>query len=76
MTATYLSIALAVLKLIFAYLSWARERDLISKGYDQAIAEVAQSIMAKTAAGKAILERVNAMSDAEVDTGLRELEPK
>lgn len=76
MITTYLSLALAVLKLVLAFMTWARERELISQGYDQAIAEVSQKIMAKTAAGKATLEKVNAMSDAEVDDGLRGLEPK
>lgn len=76
MITTYLSIALAVLKLVAAFMTWARERELISEGYDQAIAEVSQSILVKTAAGKAIMEKVNAMSDKDVDASLRGLEPK
>lgn len=76
MITTYLSIALAVLKLIAAFMTWARQRELITEGYDQAIAEVSQAILVKTAAGKAIMEKVNAMSDKDVDDGLRGLEPK
>jgi hypothetical protein len=49
---------------------------LIQSGYDKAIAEASAAIMKNTAAGKAILEKVNAMSDDEVDAGLRGLEPK
>jgi hypothetical protein len=73
---SWVSLALALLKFVNAIMTWARERELISKGYDQAIAEVTQSILVKTTAGKAIMEKVNAMSDAEVDAGLRDLEPK
>jgi hypothetical protein len=73
---SWLSLALALLKFVNSIMNWARERELVSQGYDQAIAEVTQSILVKTEAGKKIMERVNAMSDAEVDAGLRGLEPK
>lgn len=73
---SWLSLALTLLKVVNQIMMWARERELISKGYDKAIAEVTQSILVKTDAGKKIMERVNAMSDAEVDAGLRGLEPK
>lgn len=73
---TWVSLALALLKFVNAIMTWARERELISKGYDQAIAEQSAAIMAKTATGKAILERVNALSDDDVDAELRGLEPK
>lgn len=73
---SWISLALSLLKLVNMIMGYVRERELISKGYDQAIAEVTQSIMLKTAAGKAIMEKVNAMSDAEVDAGLRGLEPE
>lgn len=73
---SWLSLALALLKFVNSIMNYARERKLISQGYDQAIAEVTQSILVKTEAGKAIMEKVNAMSEAEVDAGLRDLEPK
>jgi len=73
---TWVSLALALLKFVNSIMGYIRERELIDRGYDQAIAEVTQSILVKTAAGKAIMEKVNAMSDAEVDAGLRGLEPK
>lgn len=72
---SWVSLALALLKLVNGIMTWARERELISEGYDRAIAEETQSILIKTAAGKAIMEKVNAMSDKEVDDGLRGLEP-
>jgi hypothetical protein len=73
---TWVSLALALLKMVNSIILWARERELISEGYDQAIADESQSILRKTQAGKAIMERVDAMSEADVDAGLRGLEPK
>lgn len=73
---TWLSLALTLLKIASTIITWARERELISQGYDQAIAEQAEAILKKTEAGKAILERVNALSDDDVDAELRGLEPK
>lgn len=73
---SWISLALALLKFVNSIMGYMRERELISKGYDQAIAEVTQSILIKTDAGKKIMERVNAMSPEEVDAGLRDLEPK
>lgn len=70
----WVSLALALLKLVNSIMTWARERELISEGYDQAIAEVTQSILVKTTAGKAIMEKVNALSDADVDAELGKLE--
>lgn len=72
---SWLSLALTLLKIASTIINWARERELIDQGYDQALAQVAAEIMRKTAAGKAILEKVNAMSDKEVDDALRGLEP-
>lgn len=73
---SWLSLALSLLKLVNMIMGYMRERELISKGYDKAIAEVTQSILVKTEAGKKIMERVNALTDEEVDTGLRGLEPE
>lgn len=73
---SWLSLALSLLKLVNMIMGYMRERELISKGYDQAIAEVTQLILVKTEAGKKIMEKVNAMSDEEVDAGLRGLEPE
>lgn len=73
---SWISLALALLKFVNSLMTWARERELISEGYDKAIAEETQSILAKTTAGKAIMEKVNAMSEQEVDDGLRDLEPR
>lgn len=72
---TWISLALTLLKVVNNIMTWARERELISEGYDQAIGEVTQQILVKTTAGKLLMEKVNAMSESEVDVGLRGLEP-
>lgn len=70
------SLALALLKIVHLIMTWANERGLIAQGYDTAIAEVTQSILVKTTEGKKIMERVNALSDEDVDAELRGLEPR
>ena len=55
--------------------TWARARELISEGQDAALAAVTIEILGKTTRGKAIMEKVNALSESEVDAGLRSLEP-
>lgn len=72
---SWISLALTLLQIVNKIMSWADKRELIAQGYDKAIAEVTQSILVKTEAGKKIMERVNAMSPEEVDQGLRDLEP-
>lgn len=72
---TWISFALALLKFVNSIISWARERELISEGYRQAIAEQAFEIATKVQTKKAIQERVDAMSEDEVDAELRGLEP-
>jgi hypothetical protein len=72
---SWISLALALLKLVNGIMTWARERELISQGQDQAIAEMTQQILIKTTAGKAIMEKVNAMDEKQVDAGLHGLEP-
>ena len=73
---SWLSLVLTLLKIASQIMSWARERELITQGHDQAIAEATRILLLKTEAGKKMMEKVNAMSDAEVDASLRGLEPK
>jgi len=72
---SWISLAITLLKVVNSIMTWARERELISQGHDAAIAEISQQILVKTTAGKAIMEKVNAMDAKQVDAGLRELEP-
>lgn len=73
---TWASVILALLKIVNAIMGAVNREQLMQAGADAEIAKVSASILEKTAAGKAIMERINAMSDADVDAGLRDLEPK
>lgn len=70
---SWISLALALLKLVNAIVNWASQRELISQGYRQALADMALQIAAKTATKKAIQEKIDAMSDDQVDQALRDL---
>lgn len=72
---TWVSFALALLKFVNSIITWARERELISEGYQQAVAEQALAIAAKVQTLDQIREKVDAMSDDEVDQALRDLVP-
>lgn len=72
---TWGSILLQVLKLISALVSWAQREKLIKQGHDEAIAEVAREIFRKSEYAKRVSEKINAMSDDEVDAALVSLEP-
>lgn len=69
-------IVLLVLKIANAILSEVHDQKSFQAGTDAEIAKVSAAILGKTQAGKAIMEKVNAMSDEDVDGGLRGLEPK
>lgn len=73
---TWAEIVLLFLRLANAIMGEVGNQRQFQAGVDSAIAKVALAIAGKTAAGKAIMEKVNAMPDEEVDAGLRDLEPK
>jgi hypothetical protein len=73
---TWIGLALQLLKLVNAIMSWAKESELIQRGYDQAIADQTKAILEKTVAGKRMLEKVNAMPIEDVDDALIGLDPK
>lgn len=73
---SWLSLILTILKVVNAFMDWANREKLMQAGYDKAIAEASAAILKKTAAGRAMMEKVNAMSPEEVDAGLRDLEPR
>ena len=70
------SIILAALKLINAIMGAVNREKWMQAGADAEIAKISAAILQKTVAGKKMMERVNALSDAEVDDALRGLEPK
>lgn len=73
---TWAALALALLKVINNIMNLVEREQLVRAGYDKAIAAASQEILRKTATGRAILEKVNALTDDEVDAALRDLEPK
>ncbi len=70
---TWPEIILAVLKLVNAIMGAIEQDKWMKAGADAEIAKISASILRKTAAGKAIMEKVDAMSDADVDAELRRL---
>lgn len=70
------SIILALLKLANVLMSTALQKKWMQAGADAEIAKISESISRKTIASKAIWEKVDAMSDQDVDAALRGLEPK
>lgn len=73
---TWASIILIALKVVNAIMNAVSQDKLLQAGADSEIAKMAMSILGKTTAGKAIMEKVNALSDPEVDAALRGLEPE
>ena len=73
---TWAEIALLVLKIADAIMGQINNQKQFQAGTDAEIAKVSAAILAKTMVGKAIMEKVNALSDTDVDAGLRGLEPE
>lgn len=73
---TWAEIVLLALKIVNAIMGEVGNQRQFQAGADAEIAKISAAILAKTTAGKAIMEKVNAMSDKEVDDGLRDLEPR
>lgn len=73
---TWPEIALALLKLANIILGDMRDARQFKAGQEAEIAKISAAILKKTAAGKAMMEKVNALSPADVDAGLVGLEPK
>lgn len=73
---TWAEIVLLLLKIANAIIGQINRDKWMAAGRDEEIARESQAILAKTAAGKALMDKVNALSDADVDADLRGLEPK
>ena len=76
MFTTYAGLALALLKFINNLMNYVDREQMLKVGADAEIAKTSAAILSKTEAGKKIMEKVNAMSDEDVDDGLRGLESK
>ena len=73
---TWASVILTALKVINAIMGAVNRDKWMQAGADAEIAKISAAILSRTEAGKKILEKVNAMSDEDVDAALRGLEPK
>jgi len=71
-----IGLVLAVLKFVNWILSAVSQEQWKQDGRNEVIAETALNIARKVSSKKAIQEKVDAMSDEELDLGLRDLEPK
>ena len=69
----FLGLALAVLKLVNFIMGFVNREQLMEAGRQEEIAKISAEIMRKTAAGKAMWEKVNALSEADVDKQLGDL---
>lgn len=68
-------IVLLLLKIVNAIMGEVQQNKWMKAGTDAEIAKVSAAILGKTSTGKAILEKVNALSSTDVDASLRGLEP-
>jgi hypothetical protein len=73
---TWAEIVLLILKIANAIMGELGNQRQFQAGADAEIAKISAAILRKTQAGKAIMEKVDALSDADVDAALRGLEPK
>jgi hypothetical protein len=73
---TWAEIVLLILKIVNAIMGEVGNQRQFQAGADAEIAKISAAILRKTVAGKAIMERVDALSADDVDAALRGLEPK
>lgn len=73
MVFSWLSFAIALLKLVNSIISYFHDRGLIDEGRRQVIAENALNIATKVKSRDEIRKQVDAMSEEEVDRGLADL---
>lgn len=64
---TYAQIALLVLQIAKWFMDRATEKKQFDAGQEHQIAEQAKAVLGMTAEGKRLLEKINAMSDSDVD---------
>lgn len=71
----WVQLAILLLKVVNGIINWAHDRGMIEEGRQQVIGEYALNIAAKTRTKEQIREKVDAMSEDEVDAELHDLEP-
>lgn len=73
---SWVSFALAILKVVSSIITWARERELISEGQDSEIAKTTAAILAQTEYAKNVRKEIANMDATAIDAALHDLEPK
>ncbi len=71
-----IGLVLAVMKFVNLLMGYISRERAKQDGRNEVIAEISLGIAQRMSSKKAIQEKINAMSDDEVDTALRDLEPK
>jgi len=66
----WLTLAIALLKLVNAIVSWAHDNGMINEGRRQVLAELAANIAAKSKVRDQIKDEVDGMSEDQVDSEL------
>jgi len=72
---SWISLLLGLLKLVNWMLEQKQIRDAMTAGQDAEIARQLQEVMRKTEKGREIMEKVERLTDTELDDKLRGLEP-
>lgn len=73
---SWLKLGLLFLQIADKALDIARAKKLMDAGEEKAVAAASASILQKTGVAKDIMQRIEGMSEAEVDQALKDLEPK
>jgi len=71
-----IGLVLAVLKFVNLLMNYIGREQAKQDGRNEVIAAIAIDIAGKVSSKKEIQEKIDAMSEEEVDTSLRDLEPK
>lgn len=64
---SYVQLALLGLQIVQAILRMVGEKKQFDAGQDHQIAEQAKAVLGMTAEGKRLLEKINALSDSDLD---------
>lgn len=70
---SWVQLALVLLKLANSFITWSRERELISEGEDKQIARETTAILVKSQFAKDTMTAMSALPESKVDDVLRQL---
>ncbi len=72
---TWFNAAMLLLQLAASLISWLREKQQLDAGRDQEIAKTTAAILVQTSAARDVMAQVTGLTDEQVDTMLKGLEP-